>query len=1027
MPSQSARLIYQAIRKRFTKASWSAVANQLNILQQAGDQSQNMTQFSVTLQSAINTIKNQLGPVTEDNLMAVLYYLYAPSYQQQITQALNTRKAAKPDIPIFCDDILDIIRQLGSCKQTNTIPIEQGQISRMESGSNQKNGKKNKGPSPKQTSQSSSCTALTSADRPIECKKKWLTSEYPFYFCCQNTASVASLSTIPMLEEGEALLDSGVTHLVVGIISLFTNLKATDMILSVASRHKFPVDGVRDVVLNTLGGALELRDVLLCKHIPGVVIAMGQLNTGNTSLIFLQDLFHIQQHQSHITSFKRNNQWFIPVIPTAVSRTPPIYISSLSNNNHPPVTPIYLSSASPDMLPSNTSPCRLWHQRIGHLSLRNIKRLLQFNAVTGLPTLPSTNLDICHPCSIAKSQHRPLKTPSRNLVNGLGDVILADLIGPLPEGVGTAKYTLLIQDSFSRLTEIVPLSDKAEAKNQLKAWILRFNNSTNYHVKCLRTDNGSEFKNNFMDTFTSANGIIREYLIRYEHHQNGQIECTNRTIGEMARTCLLEANLPAHLWTYAFKHAVWIFNHVLHLKETKTPYELLGIILGSPRTQKVGNFGYRRRTLLFCLLRLSLMNSLFYNTPPKKVPAIHNIKVENLFDPGTINELQKQDAVIQTLSALSPVEHLLPITYDEAVKSVEADKWREAINEELLRMKEEDVFKVCTLTDALKHVTLKDILSTKGYQQQYEVNFEETFAPTPTFNALQSLFAVSVKMKWPLRTFDVKVVFLHSLIDMPIYLWPPKGMQLTKGQVVCLNKALYGTKQAARCWWQHLIMGILQQIGFKPNDEDLTRLLLAHISISLDASLRIKWDKEVNNLVGIKIKQTQDGYSFSQPELIRKLISITPSTITVLSSLPANMNLQSNPAQEFDQSYLQQIGILLYIAQGSRPDIAFSVNYLAQFSMATDQTHWDALEHLIAYMRHTLELGNHIAPRQEARGLECFIDANWGGEGNHSTHGFLLLFHGSPIGWQSKCQATVASLTCQAEYMALAFAAREAF
>ncbi|MBW0537001.1 hypothetical protein O181_076716 [Austropuccinia psidii MF-1] len=160
---------------------------------------------------------------------------------------------------------------------------------------------------------------------------------------------------------------------------------------------------------------------------------------------------------------------------------------------------------------------------------------------------------------------------------------------------------------------------------------------------------------------------------------------------------------------------------------------------------------------------------------------------------------------------------------------------------------------------------------------------------------------------------------------MPIYLWPPKGMQLTKGQVVCLNKALYGTKQAARCWWQHL-MGILQQIGFKPNDEDLStytyrteegtailwihvddgaltpssEALLARISISLDASLQIKWDEEVNNLVGIKIKQTQDGYSFSQPELIRKLISITPSTITAQSPLPANINLQSNPAQEFD-------------------------------------------------------------------------------------------------------------------------------
>ncbi|MBW0554422.1 hypothetical protein O181_094137 [Austropuccinia psidii MF-1] len=310
-----------------------------------------------------------------------------------------------------------------------------------------------------------------------------------------------------MLEEGKAVLDSGATHSVVGTSSLFTNLKQTNMVLSVSSHHQFPVDGVGDVILNTPGGALELQDVLLCKHMPGVVIAMGQLNTGKTSLIFLQELFHIQLWQSHVISFKRNNQWFIPIICGTEPKTTPVYICALSENTHPP--------------------------RIGHLSLRNIKCLSQFNAITGLPALPSIALDICHPCSISKSQHRLLKTPSRNLVRQPGDVVLADLIGPLPEGVGTAKYALLIQDSFSRLTAVVQLSDKSEAKGQLKEWILKFNNSTDYHVKCLQTNNGSEFKNNFLDAFTSANGIVQEYLIRYEHHQSGQIERTNRTIGEM--------------------------------------------------------------------------------------------------------------------------------------------------------------------------------------------------------------------------------------------------------------------------------------------------------------------------------------------------------------------------------------------------------------------------------------------------------------------------------------------------------------
>ncbi|MBW0579981.1 hypothetical protein O181_119696 [Austropuccinia psidii MF-1] len=57
--------------------------------------------------------------------------------------------------------------------------------------------------------------------------------------------------------------------------------------------------------------------------------------------------------------------------------------------------------------------------------------------------------------------------------------------------------------------------------------------------------------------------------------------------------------------------------------------------------------------------------------------------------------------------------------------------------------------------------------------------------------------------------------------------------------------------------------------------------------------------------------------------------------------------------------------------------------------------------------------------------MRCFVDANWGDEGNRSIHGYVI-FHGTnPIGWQSKRQTTIAALTAQAEYMALSFAAKE--
>lgn len=57
--------------------------------------------------------------------------------------------------------------------------------------------------------------------------------------------------------------------------------------------------------------------------------------------------------------------------------------------------------------------------------------------------------------------------------------------------------------------------------------------------------------------------------------------------------------------------------------------------------------------------------------------------------------------------------------------------------------------------------------------------------------------------------------------------------------------------------------------------------------------------------------------------------------------------------------------------------------------------------------------------------MEVFCDANWGGEGSRSTHGYVIFLYGCPIGWASRRQSCVATSTCHAEYMSLGTATRE--
>ncbi|MBW0536414.1 hypothetical protein O181_076129 [Austropuccinia psidii MF-1] len=200
---------------------------------------------------------------------------------------------------------------------------------------------------------------------------------------------------------------------------------------------------------------------------------------------------------------------------------------------------------------------------------------MKFNAVNGIPSMLLNDIKLCHPCSVSKAEHRPLHSPSGQIITAPGDAIVADLMGPLPPSFDLKKYVLVIQDHLSWLAAVIPLGDKADAKHQLRLWMIRFMNVTGIKIKRLRTDNGSEFKNVFLSTFLNEHGIIHEASIPYEHHQNGKIEHTNQSILEMARIMLIASSLPRQLWPYAFQHAAWIFNRNLCSNEKLTPYEII--------------------------------------------------------------------------------------------------------------------------------------------------------------------------------------------------------------------------------------------------------------------------------------------------------------------------------------------------------------------------------------------------------------------------------------------------------------------
>ena len=108
------------------------------------------------------------------------------------------------------------------------------------------------------------------------------------------------------------------------------------------------------------------------------------------------------------------------------------------------------------------------------------------------------------------------------------------------------------------------------------------------HVKCLQTDNGTEFGSEPFQQLFVLIRIKHEQSSPYSLHQNGTTERLWQTLFSMARFLFIESKLLKNLWVYALMALVYIRN--CYTKNTrKIPYE--SFTSSKPNLNKMHIFG----------------------------------------------------------------------------------------------------------------------------------------------------------------------------------------------------------------------------------------------------------------------------------------------------------------------------------------------------------------------------------------------------------------------------------------------------
>lgn len=413
-----------------------------------------------------------------------------------------------------------------------------------------------------------------------------------------------------------------------------------------------------------------------------------------------------------------------------------------------------------------------------------------------------------------------------------------------------------------------------------------------------------------------------------------------------------------------------------------------------------------------------------------------------------------------------------PLTVDEAMKRSDIEQWKEAMQGELASLAENKTWTFSKLPSGRKAVKSKWVFKTKrddngniirykarlvakGCSQTYGIDYSETFSPVVRYTSIRYLIALSVKLGLKIDQMDAVTAFLQGDLSEDIYMELPTGCGPESGRVCKLNKAIYGLKQSGR-QWNLKLEATLKSFGLLKSRVDPCvyhtancQLIIAiyvddilifwknaelrdQLKSALSNAFKMKDMGTARSCVGFNITydDSTNGIWLDQTKYTKDILTKFGMSECKPVSTPSDTNQKLSMEMCKDSltnvPYQEAVGSLLYLAQGTRPDIAFAVNDVSRFNSNHGQAHWTAVKRIFRYLKATT---NYKLLYSGSESLAGFSDADWASDVDkrRSCTGYVFTLCGGAISWGSKRQPTVALSSTEAEYMAMSSAVQEAF
>jgi hypothetical protein len=357
-----------------------------------------------------------------------------------------------------------------------------------------------------------------------------------------------------------------------------------------------------------------------------------------------------------------------------------------------------------------------------------------------------------------------------------------------------------------------------------------------------------------------------------------------------------------------------------------------------------------------------------------------------------------------------------------------------------------------------------------GGHRQLRGGDDDNSSPTVSTEGLLTVLAVSASKGHVLRTVDVEGAYLEC--DMPSDVYMRLGSDVSEllleadpnfasyvradGSIaVRLRKALYGTVQASRLWYEK-ISGILISNGFRMNSydkcifykrhngdnivltlhvDDVLVSSTTHLGADYCSSILKRSFSAINEssgadleYLGIKIQRGRDGVLITMPGYTQDCIqafSKHDRVGTYNSPCDTNLFVVDNDSPPLSaasaEAFHSIVAKVLYLATKVRPDLTTAVSFLCSRVQKSTNEDWKKLKRVISYLATTVNHGILYSRGQPAE-LSAYVDAGHGthAEDGTSRTGIIVTLAGGAVCWRSNRQSLVTLSSTEAELVGLA-------